>query len=209
MKNRLMTFGLAGMMAMMSIVPAFAAPGSYGAAYGAAGVDSTEAVEYNNELGLEYNDAWTGVAQDDTEVLVSQASSFTVKIPKKITLAGKKGVENKADFEVTVNANVPGDLVINVAPNTASKTKLDGSATQENDFADGSGTFAMLEKAGVKKNITATITQADTTWTVADDNDGLGVEGITNAAHAGKVVVENLSSGEWSNNINFDIAATK
>ena len=101
---------------------------------------------------------------------------------------------------------MPGDAQINVVPNTASKTILDGSATQEDNFADGSGTFAMLEAAGIKNNITATIEQADTSWTVEDD----GTDDVIDAvAKAGKVSVADLTAGEWSNTINFDISVVE
>ena len=64
----------------------------------------------------------------------------------------------------------------------------------------------MLEKSGVKANLTAQITQADTSFTIADD----GVDdAITAVEKAGKVTVENLSAGEWSNTINFDISVTE
>lgn len=201
MKRKLMTMGMAGLMAAMSVSSAFAASGD---AYGSAGINSVENVEYYDEA--EYADAWTGVDGAETLVEVSRASSFTVIIPKKIVLEGSKDAENKADYSVTVTADIPGNAQINVAPNTASKTILDGSATQDNNFADGTGSFAMLEKSGVKANLTAQITQADTSFTIADD----GVDdAITAVEKAGKVTVENLSAGEWSNTINFDISVTE
>lgn len=200
-KKNLMSLGLAGLMAAMSVSSAFAASGD---AYGSAGENSVENVEYYDEA--EYADAWTGVDGAATEVLVSRASSFTVIIPEKIVLEGSKDADNKADYNVTVTADMPGDAQINVVPNTASKTILDGSATQEDNFADGSGTFAMLEAAGIKNNITATIEQADTSWTVEDD----GTDDVIDAvAKAGKVSVADLTAGEWSNTINFDISVVE
>jgi len=215
MRNKILNLGLASLITVISVVPAFAASGD---AYGNSGTTSSLEVKYNTVSDgfatdidydtVDYEAAWNGVAQDETEVIVSQAASFDVKIPKKITLLGTKGAANEAAYDITVNGNVPGDLVINVAPNTAS-AKTGG--TQENNFdkTAGSGTFAMLEKAGIKKDITATITQADTTWTISDDGDGASVESITSATHAGKVAVANLTAGEWSNTINFDISATQ
>ena len=200
-KKNLMSLGLAGMMAAMSVVPAMAEPGD---AYGSAGENSVEAVEYYDKA--EYADAWTGIDGDECLVTVERASSFTVVIPEKITLVGSKDSENKADYNVTVTADMPGDAQINVVPNTASKTILDGSATQKDNFADGSGTFAMLEAAGIKNNITATIEQADTSWTVKAD----GTDDVIDAvAKAGKVSVADLTAGEWSNTINFDISVVK
>lgn len=199
MKKNFKVLGLAGLMTVMSVMPVMAAPAGNIST-------STKDVTYNADAGSEYDEAWNKSVKEDTEVLVSRGSTFTVKVPKKIVLVGTKGAANDADYDVTVDGDIPGDVTINVVPNTASNTKLDGSTTQTDNFADGSGTFAMLEKSGVKNNITATITLADTSWTIEDD----GVDDmITEVAKSGNVSVANLSAGEWSNTINFDISATK
>ena len=64
-KKNLMSLGLAGLMAAMSVSSAFAASDD---AYGSAGENSVENVEYYDEA--EYADAWTGVDGAATEVLV-------------------------------------------------------------------------------------------------------------------------------------------
>ena len=200
MKKNIKALSLAGLMTVMSVMPVMAAP---------AGNISTssKSVEYNADAGNAYDEAWDTSVKEDTEVLVSRGSTFTVKVPKKIILLGTKGATNDADYDVTVDGDIPGNVTINVVPNTASKTKLDNSTSQTDNFADGSGTFEMLEKAGIKNNITATITLADTTWTIEDDGDANDL--ITEVVKSGNVSVANLSAGEWSNTINFDISATK
>lgn len=202
MKKTVLAMGLSGILAVSSVVPVFAAPAGNV-------TDSVESVTYNADSGQAYEGAWDGAVSEETKVEVNLGSTFTVKIPVKLVLAGKRGEANKVDYSVTVDGDVAGDITINVFPNTAHKDS--NSATVENNFKDGSGTFALKEKAGVKKDVVATITQADGTWTMADDgtDDGTGAASIESVAKTGSVEVANLSAGEWSNTINFDVSATK
>lgn len=202
MRKSVLAMGLSGVLAISSVVPAFASP---------AGniTDSVESVTYNADAGQTYEGAWEGAISEETKVEVNLGSTFTVKIPVKLVLAGKRGEANKVDYSVAVDGDIPGDVTINVVPNTAHTTSE--FANIENDFKGGSGTFALKEKAGVKKDIVATITQADGTWTMADDgtDNGTGAASIVSVAKTGSVEVANLSAGEWSNTINFDVSATK
>lgn len=202
MRKTILTMGLSGILAISSVIPALAAP---------AGniTDSVESVTYNAESGQSYEGAWDGKVSEETKVEVNLGSTFTVKIPVKLVMSGKRGEANKVDYLVTVDGDVAGDVTINVLPNTSHQNSK--ALEVENDFKDGHGTFALKEKAGIKKDIIATITQADTTWTMADDgtDDGTGAASIVSVAKTGSVEVENLSAGEWTNIINFDVSATK
>ena len=208
----------AASMAGTLAVPAFAAPTK--------GNTSSEKVTYykndgttedvNSETSMLFDvtdGAYGGTVSKATKVEVEQGASVSVKVPFKIVLDGTRGAENDATYQVTVKGDIAGDTQINVVPNTATAVKNSGlsgeAAAQENNFADGSGTFKMAERAGVKKAITATITQADTSWTMADDgsDDGSGAASL-NATKEGTVKVVNLSAGAWSNDIGFDISAT-
>lgn len=149
----------------------------------------------------------------DTEVVAYMPSTLSVKVPVKIVLDGTRGATNDADYTLTVKGDIPGDAVVNVVPNTKSDTfdfgtKAINPDAHANDFdgATGTGTFEMIEKAQVKAAITATINQADTTWTVADDTQAALATGVEKT---GNVSVANLSAGEWSNDISFDIVVTK
>lgn len=209
----------AASMAGTLAVPAFAAPTK--------GNTSSEKVTYykndgttedvNSETSMLFDvtdGAYGGTVSKATKVEVEQGASVSVKVPFKIVLDGTKGAENDATYQVTVKGDIAGDTQINVVPNTATTVKNEGlsgeAAAQADNFADGSGTFKMAERAGVKKAITATITQADTSWTMADDgsDDGSGAASL-NATKEGTVKVVNLSAGAWSNDIGFDISATE
>ncbi len=146
-------------------------------------VTSTENVEVAEDA-VTVDDAYTGTTQN-TEVEVVRAATFKVTIPKKIVLDGARGAANDADYNVTVVADIPGDEQVTVAPAVS--------------------TFEMSEAGGVKANITATVTQADTTWSVADDGmDALAAD--AGVIKAGNVSVANLSAGEWSGNFDFNIS---
>lgn len=215
-KNRkLATMMMVGAMAVSSVMPAFAAEKV---------VDSTEAVTYYDQAGtaesatgdelFDATGAFDATISKDTKVEVSQAVTLAVKTPFKIVLNGTKGEANDATYDVQVKGDIDGNTQVNVVPNTAHFASLADkeASTNEvaNNFAGTTGTFAMLEKAGVKNNITATITQDDTSWTMADDGTTTGAQQIDDAdgkgIKHGTVEVADLSAGEWSNDIAFDVS---
>lgn len=147
-------------------------------------VDSTEEVtDYGESEAPSVDEAYDGATRV-TEVEVSQSATFKVIIPKKITLDGRRGQSNEADYTVTVVADIPGDEVINVVPDASFKMSAAGKA-----------------------DITATVTQDVTEWSVAQDGQAALVaeKGV---AKAGKVTVANLSSGSWTGQFDFTINIT-
>lgn len=127
---------------------------------------------------VEYATA-SNATQKDVLVVASQSSTFTVTIPKRITLDGTNGT---ADYEVTVQGDITGEEVITVIP---------------------SKTFEMIS-AG-KKAIIATVTQMKEAFSVAlDTMEGL-MKGVVTT---GKVEVENLTAGKWEGVCTFTIKIT-
>lgn len=182
--------------------------------------------------------AFGGKVNKATKVVVEQASSVVVEVPFKITLNGAKiddktVTENSAKYKIRVKGDIDGLTQVNVVPNTATVAKFIGKigeAPEQPDNYDKAteGTFKMVESAGVKKAITAHISQDKklgtdgnleaydkkidgTRWTMAQD----GTEATGDAAafldktKGGTVYVDNLSAGKWENDISFDISATK
>ena len=88
---------------------------------------------------FEYTQASSG--ESDVEVVV--ASTFSVKIPKKVILSGETKV---GDYTVSVKGDIGGNEKITVAPT--------------------SGSIAMTQ-AG-KADVTATVTQTKTEWGFAE-----------------------------------------
>lgn len=144
---------------------------------------SEEVTNYTDAEAPSVDEAYTGTTKS-TDVEVSQSATFKVIIPKKITLDGRRNQKNEAEYTVTVVADIPGDQVVNVVP--------DKSFT--------------MSTAG-KDDITATVTQDVTEWSVAlDTQEALAAD--KGVAKAGKVSVANLSSGSWTGQFNFDISIT-
>ena len=219
-KNKLVPVVMAASMAVSAMAPM--------TSFAAEKIEtSAEAVTYYDEAGTaesvqgdEFFDA-TGAFDEtiskETKVVVAQEATLAVKVPYKIVLNGTKGEDNKADYDIQVKGDISGNDQVNVVPNTAHYASLADKEAGQNlvadNFADGSGTFAMLEAAGVKNNITATIEQADTSWTMADDGTTSGAQQIDDAdgkgIKHGTVSVAGLSAGDWSNDIAFGISVTE
>lgn len=219
-KNKLVPVVMAASMAVSAMAPM--------TSFAAEKIEtSAEAVTYYDEAGTaesatgdEFFDA-TGAFDEtiskETKVVVAQEATLAVKVPYKIVLNGTKGEANDATYDVQVKGDISGSDQVNVIPNTAHYTSLADREAKTNmvednfDVSTGVGTFAMLEAAGVKNNITATIVQADTSWTMADDGTTSGAQMIDDAdgkgIKHGTVSVENLSAGEWDGFITFGISA--
>lgn len=141
----------------------------------------------------EYADEITEDKTSACEVYATQASSFSVIIPKTVILNGKAGETNSGAYVVTAKGNIAGNEYVTVAPATE--------------------TFAM-KQAG-KEDITATIAQAVSQFAVTEANGVVefdaaktvyGVDAEAGATADGTITVEGLSAGSWSGEFNFNIA---
>lgn len=178
-------------MAIMPLAASVIAPLSAFAATGY--TTSEEEVTYvKDALTTDYDNT---VDETKVDVLVAQASTFTVSIPKRIVLDGAVGRKNDADYTIKVNGNIASDEVIHVTP---------------------PANFKMHDDRGVKADLETTITQKvtkfvneeskpkkyasvdDTILIKINNDDNVGV---TN----GNVEVHNLTSGSWTGVFNFDI----
>ena len=159
MKNKILTSLIAATMVMGSTMPVFAA---------------TTATDTVNETQAE-----SGTTRP-VEVTYTQSSTFTVTIPKTITLDGST---KTADYDVNVKGDISSDKQVKVAPDT---------------------TFKMVDqsKAAKKKaDVDASVTQAETTWSSIDVNVAQ-----TGTTKAGNISATGLSSGSWKGTFNFSIA---
>ena len=108
-------------------------------------------------------------------------STFTVTIPKKITLSG----ETKAGtYNVTCNGDIAGTEFISVAP---------------------AASFDMTQKG--KADVTATVTQ-ETTKFRADNYTTELIAGEAKMATGatGSITADGITSGSWNGTFNFAIA---
>ena len=138
-----------------------------------------------------YTDAITADSTPQVQVSVSQTSTFSVKIPKTITLNGKVGETNDASYEVEVSGNIASNEVVTVAPTT---------------------TFKMKDNSGVKADIDATVTQAVQKFVNSDAKEAKHKEAADTIALGktnGTVEVANLTAGSWAGTFNFNISLSK
>ena len=133
-----------------------------------------------------YSGEITADSTEEVQVYATQASTFSVKIPKVITLDGQAGT---AKYQVSVKGNINGEEMVNVVP-TAS--------------------FKMASKG--KADITATTTQTvqkfvNTTDSHADDSSFMnGVKPDAFITTEGDVSVAGMTAGSWAGTTNFNIS---
>ena len=135
-----------------------------------------------------YSGEITADSTEEVKVYATQASTFSVKIPKVIILDGQAGT---AKYQVSVKGNINGEEVVNVVP-TAS--------------------FKMASKG--KADITATTTQTVQKFVNTTDSHAAGssfMNGVKPDAFItteGDVSVAGMTAGSWTGTTNFDISLT-
>lgn len=162
-KNKILTAVMAGTMMMGSVLPVCAAST-------VTNHDDISEAEIGED-GLTKN----------TVVEYTQASTFTVTIPKKIVL----GSEKNSDYNVNVKGDISSTDQVKVAP------------ISKFDMVD---TGTVGER---KANVEATVTQAETIWSSAEVCNKTGKEGTDKT---GNVSALGLTSGTWEGTFTFNIA---
>ena len=98
------------------------------------GVTPVEASVASTETVTE--ETYGGVGSYDYSVEITKASSFSVKIPKKIIMGGQVG-DNESEYVVEVAGDIPGYATITVTPeaefkfNQSGKNEVKANVTQE------------------------------------------------------------------------------
>ena len=122
----------------------------------------------------------------ETEVLYTQASNYSVIIPKTIVLDGQT---KASDYTVKVSGDISSDKQVLVAP--------------QDTLADIDGVnFYMVDQAstGTKKaDVQADVTQNATVWTSAEV---CALEGTTKD---GNVAAPTITAGSWKGTFTFNI----
>lgn len=197
--NKLLLMGLA--MTTAISMPVFAASGLTNSAASTTedatkvfGQNTMDGQDTNQSKETLYSSEITEDKSETCEVYATQASTFSVIIPKTIILDGAKNAANGniGQYVVTVKGNIGGAEIVSVTPDATFKMKQAG-----------------------KDDIDATVTQAITNFRVedADSLDGddttttvYGVDKVDGVTTDGKVEVTNLSAGSWSGQFAFNIA---
>lgn len=166
-KNKFYTALMAGTMIMGSAMPVSAA------------------VSETQDVAQKEADA---AATRNTDVLYTQASAYSVIIPKTIVLDGETMA---ADYTVNVKGDISSDKQVLVAPQDALED-VDGI------------NFHMVDQAsvGVKKaNVQADVTQAETVWSSAEV-----CAAETGTTKNGNVAAPDITAGSWKGTFQFNIA---
>lgn len=160
MRKKFLSLALASVVLAGAVAPANAYTNSTGA------VNETQDVSDNSTK--------------ECEVYAEVGSSYTVTIPKKITL---DGAEKKGEYTVSCTGDIAGDEYVSVTPDA---------------------TFAMSQDG--KADVTASITQATTKFR-GDNYTGSLVEGeaLMESGAAGAIDAQGLTAGAWNGTFNFAI----
>ncbi len=164
--NKFMTALMAGTMMMGSVLPVCAAT--------------------TTDQNVGQTEADSGTTRE-TEVLYTQASSYTVVIPKTIVL---DSVSKDSDYTVKVYGDISSDKKVTVAPQDA-LADIDGINFYMKDQAT----------AGAKKaDVQADVTQDIVDWTSAEVcmTDGTTKDG--------NVAAPTITAGNWKGTFNFNIS---
>lgn len=135
-----------------------------------------------------YSGEITADSTEEVKVYATQASTFSVKIPKVIILDGQAGT---AKYQVSVKGNINGNEVVSVVPTASFKMTSDGKA-----------------------DITATTTQTVQNFvntTFAQNLNESHMNGVKPDAFItteGDVSVAGMTAGSWAGTTNFNISLT-
>ena len=143
----------------MAVMPMF---GMFGGDYASATINSTGTVGAN--------------ATEAVDVYVTQPSTFSVIIPKKITLEQAKTY--KEDYTVVVQGDIAGNETVTVKPDVKE--------------------FDLVQSG--KTNITATVEQSEETASSSELENG------KTKSLAGTVTAKNVTAGSWKGTFKFNIS---
>ncbi len=140
------------------------------------GKDTTQDKTSEYELAVDGSTATAETNSKTVEVYATQASTYSVKLPKTIILNGNDG---SGAYRVSVKGNISGNQTVKVIP---------------------SSSFTLSEQAvtDAKSDVTANVTQAKTAWTTSEIN---AADWTTQDAS----ISAGISAGIWQGNLGFTI----
>ena len=210
MVKRILGVSLATVMALSSVVSAFAvtpadgqltATGIYADSTGSVVADK-DAVDINGVVGKDTTqgkysqydivvDGYTGTTMDETEseteVYATVLPSFMTRIPKVLVLSAA----GECEFAVSVKGDISGAQTVLIKPEAEQFDMVEVDPLTGNPI-------------GKKDNVPATIEVEDIDWTYATDFKT--VDAVTYVDHAGSILADGLTAGSWRGTFNFSIS---
>ena len=152
---------------------------------------TTVGFDETQDKATEYQDNITADGTHDVDVYATQASTFSLKLPKQVILDGA----------YAANKTYSGTYVISATGNIAGDERL----TVVNDASFD------LEQEG-KADITATVAQTANTFAATTDTVGAtvvnGLNLSTPSTITGTVSAQGITAGSWSGNFNIAVELT-
>lgn len=142
------------------------------------GNDSTQNKISEYELAVDSSTATNETGSHSVDVYATQASTYSVKIPKTIILDGTNG---NGAYKVSVKGNISGNQTVKVIPAT---------------------TFTLSEVATVdaKADVTATVSQTKTAWTTSE------ITAADWSSQNGTISAPAISAGSWNGTFGFTVS---
>jgi hypothetical protein len=150
----------------------------------------TALAEYNT-YSLSQTDLKEGTTSKEVTVTYEQASTFSVTIPKTITLGDKEG-----EYKIKVVGDLSSDKKVTVTPQD-DNADLDGINFKMSDTSN-------MGTSSKKADVWATVIQDDVSWSSKELEDA----SATGVEKSGSITGSSLTSGSWSGNLTFKIALT-
>lgn len=176
-----MTHKIVSVLIAVSLMLTLAIP-----AFAANLTNSTADITY--DLAVDGSTATAETKTAEATVTAAQASTYSVKIPKTISLNGTNGNGN---CNVSVKGNISGNQTITIAP----VDEID--ATESIDFY----LSEISSAANKKSNVIATVNAAKTTFVYSDLS-------AADWADFAVALSAPLTAGTWTGTLTFNIAIT-
>ena len=142
------------------------------------GKDTTQNKITEYELAVDNSTATSETNTKSVDVYATQASTYSVKIPKTIVLDGENG---NGAYKVSVKGNISGNQTVKVIP---------------------AASFTLAEVATVdaKADITATVNQTKTAWTTSE------ITATDWASQNGSISAPAITAGCWNGTFGFTVS---
>lgn len=141
------------------------------------GNDATQNKLTEYDIAIDGSTATNETTVKSVDVYATQASTYSVKIPKTIILDGAEGT---GVYKVSVKGNISGNQTVKVIPSA-------------------SFTLAELATVNTKSDITATVNQGKTAWTTSE------ITATDWTAQNGTITTSAMTAGCWHGTFGFAI----
>ena len=142
------------------------------------GKDTTQNKSTEYELAVDGSTATNEAITKTVDVYATQASTYSVKIPKTVILNGTDGT---GEYNVSVKGNISGNQTVKVIPDT-------------------SFTLSEISAIDTKADISATVSQTKTAWTTSE------ISATQWTSQNGAIAAPSITAGVWNGTFGFTVS---